>query len=270
MKKRTIQGKLVVITGATGNLGRAFCLAFGRAGAKVAACDLHNEPLEQLAADLSAEGIDCVTAVGDICQKNDCLRMVAEINAAFGGQKVYILLNNAGITHIQPYMDTDKTANIVERVMSVNFFGAVNCTEAVIEQIVDSKGLIISISSVAGFSPLVGRTAYAASKHALHGFFGSLRAELHDTGASCLLVCPSFIHAADKEQAKSAIYQDKKTVGKSLAPQTVASEVLKAAQNNKRILVLGRTGILAYFMQRFFPSWYENIMRRRLTEDPNK
>jgi short-subunit dehydrogenase len=242
-------------------------LAFGRAGAKIAACDLQVEPLAQLADELRAAGIDCCTAVGDISQKADCGRMVAEINAAFVGEKVYMLLNNAGITHIQPYLQTDKTANIVERVMSVNFFGAVNCTEAVIEQIVETKGLIISISSVAGFSPLLGRTAYAASKHALHGFFASLRAELHDTGASCLLVCPSFIHAADPAQAKSAIYQDKKTVGKSLDPHTVAAEVLKAAQKNKRILVLGKTGILAYFMQRFFPAWYESIMRRRLSKD---
>jgi len=78
-------------------------------------------------------------------------------------------------------------------VMDVNFFGSLYCTKAAIQSLIERKGTIIVIESIAGITPLLGRTGYCASKHALHGLFSSLRSEIRDTGAHIMLVCPGFV-----------------------------------------------------------------------------
>jgi short-subunit dehydrogenase len=85
--------------------------------------------------------------------------------------------------------------------MEVNFFGALHCTHAALEDLVARRGMVIAVSSVAGFAPLVARTGYAASKHALHGFFDSLRTEVEPLGVKVLLVCPSFIQTGIEKNA---------------------------------------------------------------------
>jgi short-subunit dehydrogenase len=85
--------------------------------------------------------------------------------------------------------------------MTVNFFGAMHCTHAALEPLISRRGMIIVISSVAGFAPLIARTGYAASKHALHGFFDSLRSEVEPLGVKVLLVCPSFIQTGIEKNA---------------------------------------------------------------------
>ena len=128
------------------------------------------------------------------------------------------------------------------------------------------------MSSVAGFAPLVGRTAYSASKHALHGFFETLRAELVETGTQVMMVCPSFIgnsyytYLAQEEAEASAIHQPKKMIGQVMPPDKIAKQILRAANRNRDLLVLGRTGRLSYFFHRFFPRWYERIMTKKLKE----
>ena len=264
MAKFDIKNKLVLITGAAGNLGRQLCWAFALAGAKIGACDIDANALAALSAEFAAKNIKIATAAGDICERDACVSMMADIRAQMQGAKIAVLINNAGISHIQPFLETDPTAEIERKVMSVNYFGAVNCSHAALSDIIDNQGIIVAISSIAGFAPLVARTAYAASKHALHGFFSSLRAELHSKNVQCLLVCPSFVvAAADISKPTSAIYQQKKTVGQSLAPDFVAAQVLTAVCHRRRLIVLGRMGKVAYWLQRFFPALYESQMRKR-------
>ena len=172
----------------------------------------------------------------------------------------------------QRYTEMPKEKGITRRVMEVNFFGAVNCTEAMLDQIRTNSGLIVNISSVAGFAPLLGQTAYAASKHALHGFFESLGAELQEEGVHCLMVCPSFIQApkaleAKASAAKNSIYQDKKTIGPSVSAEDIANSIYKSCLSGKKTLVMGRTGKLSYIMRRFIPSVYERMMIKNLKND---
>jgi NAD(P)-dependent dehydrogenase (short-subunit alcohol dehydrogenase family) len=101
------------------------------------------------------------------------------------------LVNNAGISHRSLFQDTDPA--VIRRVMEVNFFGAMQMTHAALPHLLQTRGMVTAISSVAGYAPLLGRTGYAASKHALHGFFDSLRTEVEERGVGVTLVCPSFI-----------------------------------------------------------------------------
>lgn len=267
--KRNFEDKVLVVTGASGNLGRAICKQFADVGMKIAALDINQASLDQLESQFQATKIEVLPIICDITNRSSCFAAMDKVLQHWG--RIDGLANNAGITHIERYVDMDKNKAITRRVMEVNFFGSVNCTEACLDQIRRHKGFIINISSVAGFAPLLGRTAYAASKHALHGFFESLRSELQEEGVHCLMVCPSFIQAPletkDASLDKNSIYQAKKTIGKTVAVEEIAQDIYQYCQKNKPLLISGNTGKISYWLHRFLPQLYERTMIKRLKED---
>ena len=206
-------------------------------------------------------------ALGLACDVSDpaqCDSALARAAAALG--PIHVLINNAGISHRSAYAATDPA--VIRRVMEVNFFGAVHCTRAALEDLLHTRGLIVTISSVAGFSPLIARTGYAASKHALHGFFDSLRTEVADGGVDVLLVCPAFIATGIERNALGAdgapVRHAQRIVGARAAPEAVADEIYRAARRGRRLLLHGRTARLAWWLSRFAPNLYARLMARRL------
>jgi len=267
VQKRTFNKKVIVITGASGNLGRAIALQFAQAGSQLVALDYNQTALAQMQIDFEQKGHSIATLVCDITDEKACEATIQQVINKY--QRIDGLVNNAGITHIERFMQMSTPVATTRRVMAVNFFGAVYCTYAALPQLRKNKGFIVAISSVAGFAPLLGRTAYAASKHALHGFFESLGAELQEEGLHCLMVCPSFISPPKKDtaDAKDSIYQDKKTIGATVSAQSIARDILMACQRNKKTLVCGRTGKISYLLRRFFPRLYEYFMINKLKND---
>jgi short-subunit dehydrogenase len=158
--------------------------------------------------------------------------------------------------------------DVIRRIMDVNFFGAVNCTKAALPHLVARRGLVVVVSSVAGYTPLVARTGYAASKHALHGFFDSLRTELAPQGVDVMIACPSFIATHIDRNALGGdgkpVRHAQVTVGRPLTPEDAAGQVVAAAQRGRRRLLIGRTARAAWQLNRFAPRLYEFIMARRL------
>lgn len=272
MTKRNFKNSVIVVTGAAGNLGTAFCERFGKEGAKIIALDLNADDVEKLTKELNNKGIETWGQACDITNATACEAAVKAGKKHFG--RIDHLINNAGITHIERYRKMDKNKNIVRKVMEVNFFGSVNATEACLDDIVWNKGMVLTVSSVAGFAPLIGRTAYSASKHALHGFFESLRAELADDGVQCMMICPSFIspnEPKDSEKVdaseKGSIYQPKKLVGKEVTATMAAESVYNAAVANKPLITVGKISKQSYLLTRVAPNLYENIMRKRLKDE---
>jgi NAD(P)-dependent dehydrogenase (short-subunit alcohol dehydrogenase family) len=273
---RNFTGQCVVITGAAGGLGRALVDVFLQAGANVVALDRDAAaldaaqntrfpphangapPLQQLATG------QLLTAVCDVTQLASCEAAMAQATARFGG--IDVLINNAGIAHRSAFADTQ--VDVLRRVIDVNFFGAVHCTHTAIASLRQHKGLIIAISSVAGFSPLIGRTGYAASKHALHGFFDSLRTEVEDDGVDVMIVCPSFIDTGIDRAALGANGQAaanaRKTTGQTTQPAEVAIAILKAARARRKLLLFSPTAKAAWWLSRLWPTRYAAIMKRRL------
>jgi NAD(P)-dependent dehydrogenase (short-subunit alcohol dehydrogenase family) len=174
--ERDFAGKVVVITGAAGGLGRALARAFVAAGARIAALDRDAAGAEALAAELCGAGGQALAIACDVTDAAACGRAMDEVIRAWN--RIDVLVNNAGITHRSAWRRTEP--EVIRRVMEVNFFGSVHCTRTALDALIASRGLVIVISSVAGFAPLIARTGYAAAKHALHGFFESLRTELAD------------------------------------------------------------------------------------------
>lgn len=264
MTQRSFRGKTVVVTGAAGGLGRSLCLRFSAAGARVAALDRDANGLQTLADELAAQGGEIHAQLCDVTDAAACAAAMQAVHARWGG--IDVLVNNAGIAHRSALAAT--RLGVIRRVMEVNFFGAVHCTHAALADLRAARGLVITISSVAGFSPLIGRTGYAASKHALHGFFDSLRAELADDGVDVLLVCPSFIDTGIDQAALGGdgrpAGHSRLTTGRQATPDEVARAILQAASHGKTLLLFSATARLVWWLSRCWPNLYAALMRRRL------
>ena len=266
--RRDLRDKTVVITGAAGGIGSAFARRFGQAGAKLGLLDLSADGLEKLSTDLRTQGIDNVAVACDVTDPDNCQTAMAGVIKSFGG--IDVLINNAGIGHRSAFRDTN--LDVFRRVMAVNFFGSLYCAKAALESLIERKGLIIVISSVAGFSPLYGRSGYSASKHALHGLFDSVRTELAQAGVDVMIVCPGFTETPISTSALGAdgriTVHPRSTYGRIAQPAEVAAAVFGAAcSGKKRLLILSPVGRFTRIFHKMFPGLYERLMSRSLSSE---
>ena len=263
-EKETFQQKNLLITGAAGGVGRELCLAFGRRGATIIALDLHSEPLESLKYLLMENHIPCSTYVCDISDKEQCKDTVEEIESSHF--KIDMVIHNAGISHRSAFLDTK--LDVLEKILAVNVNGTINLTHYTLKHIIETKGSYVVVSSVAGFAPLMGRTGYAASKHALHGFFETLRVEVEDDGVNVLMVCPSFMKTAMEHTAFGGdgkhVSKKKETIGNVLTPQVVAERIVSGASSRRKRLYISPVSKLSLFVNQFMPSLYSRIMKRKM------
>jgi short-subunit dehydrogenase len=155
--------------------------------------------------------------------------------------------------------------------MEVNYFGSLTVTKSLLEPLIRDRGLIIVISSIAGLSPLYGRSGYSASKHALHGLFESLRAELDEASVEVLMVCPSFTRTPFEQRAFGAhgerVTRGRSRVGTEASPDDVAGAILDAARRRQRLLVLSPVGKLAVWLNRVAPAVYQRAMVKKLKQE---
>lgn len=260
MRQRDFKGNNVLVTGAAGGLGKTLCDSFAHCGARIAALDLQPEPLQDLAEDLRQKGHDVATATADVAKEDEVMTAVSSLRQELGGLDV--LINNAGITHVRNFRRDESAA--IQRVMEINFMGSVHCTAAVLDDLIERQGMIITLSSVAGFAPLIGRTGYSASKHALHGFFNTLRLELRHTGVDVMLVCPSFIRTNIRQNSDTKPTADghRQSIGQGASPESVAEIIVHAARRRRRQITTGTLGHLSYWANRLVPRFYETMMLR--------
>lgn len=259
-------GQVVVLTGAAGGIGQALAARFSAAGARLALLDLDADRVNDLAAELTRSGAQALGLACDVTSAEACDRAIEAVRAQLGG--VDVLINNAGITHLSRVAETD--ARVIERVMQVNFFGALHMTRAALPSLRERRGQIVVMSSVAGFAPLAGRAGYSASKHALHGLFESLRAEEAPHGVGVTMVCPSFVRTGIGDSALGANLDrppaPRTEVGVPMEPQQLAEQVHRAVRQRKRLIVPGRVGKLSYALTRIWPARYEKMMASRVLE----
>jgi short-subunit dehydrogenase len=203
----------------------------------------------------------------DVTDEAQCQQAIANTLAAHG--RIDILVYAAGLTQVSLFRETE--LSVYRQVMEVNFFGAVAITQAALPSLCERRGRLVVLSSIAGFAPLLGRTGYCASKHALQGFFDTLRCELIDQGVSVTMVCPSFV---DTDFARrglagdgSVLKVDRGTTGAIVSPETVAEAVYRGALARKRQIVISPTGKLAYWLSRLVPGYYQRGMTRRFQAD---
>jgi NAD(P)-dependent dehydrogenase (short-subunit alcohol dehydrogenase family) len=262
--RRSFDGATVVVSGAGNGLGRALALRFARGGASVVVLDRDSGAVATVAGELAQTGAEALASTCDVTDASACQAAIAATIARFG--RIDVLVNNAGISHRSPFAATDTA--VLRRVIEVNLFGAVNLTRPALPSLQQAHGLIVAVSSIAGFTPLIARTGYSASKHALHGFFESLRTELAPDGVDVMMVCPSFIATGIDRNALGpdggAATHAQVVVGRRLQPDDVADRVFRGAERSNRLLLIGRTARTAWWLSRLAPSLYERIMARKL------
>jgi NAD(P)-dependent dehydrogenase (short-subunit alcohol dehydrogenase family) len=261
-----LRGRVVVVTGAAGGIGSALAAAFAERGARLALLDLDAGALDTQVAALRAQGVEAIARRCDVTSSEDCRAALAAVREQLG--RTGVLVNNAGITHLGRLAETDTA--VLRRVMEVNFWGAVNGTKAALDDLVATRGALVVVSSVAGFAPLAGRAGYAASKHALHGLFASLRAELAPAGVRVLIVCPSFVDTGIGERALGPDggrpRTARTTTGRAASPRDVAESIARAIERERRFLVVGAVGRASWLLVRLWPAAYERLMARTLLD----
>jgi NAD(P)-dependent dehydrogenase (short-subunit alcohol dehydrogenase family) len=258
MSRRDVRGAVVVITGGAGGLGSAMSRAFA------------SREAQPVLLDVNAEGLFESTHPGFVCDLTDgssVASVFAGVIDRFGG--VDVLVNNAGLTHRSAFANTDP--DVLRRVMDVNYFGAVNATKAALGSIVERRGAIVGISSVAGFAPLLGRSGYAASKHALQGFLGTLRTELSGTGVDITVVAPSFVDTPFRFRTLDAdgsiTTHPQSRVGRMMTADHVAEVVVRAVERRRAFVTVGIVGTASRILSRVSPRLYERIMTTSLSSE---
>ena len=152
--------------------------------------------------------------------------------------------------------------------MEVNYFSVVNISKAVLPYMIRSKGgHIVVISSVAGTFGFFLRSSYSAAKHALHGYFESLRLETESKGIKVLMVCPGKIKTNISINATSANGNINGKMEEShesaMSAEECSQQIIKGILNNEEEIFIGGKELMAVKLKRFFPKWFSKIIRKQ-------
>jgi len=262
-----MKDKTVIITGASSGIGKALAYEFAAKGSKVVMGARNASKLREITEDIKKRGGEVVFRQTDVTVEDDCKNLIDSAMKNFG--HIDILINNAGISMRALFNDAD--ISVIKRVMDVNFWGTVYCTKSAMPYLLQSRGSVVAISSVAGIKGLPGRTGYSASKFAIHGFMESLRIENLKTGLHVLMAYPGFtasnirntaLVADGKEQGNSPLNEDK-----IMSAEKVAQYVYKAVKNRKTSLVLTMEGKLTVLLNKFFSSSLDKLVFHKMAKE---
>ena len=262
-----LKDKVVIVTGATSGIGEACAIVFGKAGAKVVITGRSQVKIDNTLKMLHLSGIEAVGVLADAGSAEDNQKIADEALRHFG--KIDILINNAGISMRALFEEMDLT--VFHKVMDTNFWGSVYATKYCLPEILNNKGSIIGVSSINGFRGTPARTAYTASKHAMNGFFESLRTEVMKRGVHILVACPGFTASNIRNNALTADGtvqgESPREEEKMMTANEVAEAILSATIKRKRDLVLTRQGKLAVFLNKWVPGLMDGIVYNHMAKE---
>ena len=255
-------GQVVWITGASSGIGEALAVSFSQAGAKLVLSARRKEELERVSAKCG--GAEILVLPMDLAKSDGFDALAHQVLTRFG--RIDVVVHNGGISQRSWVKDTQMEVH--RRIMEVNYFGAVALTRVVLPSMLAAKrGQFVVISSVMGKVGTPLRSAYGASKHALHGFFDCLRAEVAKEGLTVTMICPGFIATDVSKNALTADGTPTNKTGDDIAngldPALAARQILSAIAAKKSEAYVGKLGKdrLALTLQRFFPRLLERIVQ---------
>ncbi|MBX7183298.1 MAG: SDR family oxidoreductase [Bacteroidia bacterium] len=259
----------VVITGASSGIGKALAQAYSAQGYQVVINGRTLQTLETTRKELEKYGNKVLVVTGDVAIEKDCKTLIDKTIEEFG--RLDILINNAGISMRAVFKDME--LSVIERVMAINFWGTVYCTKYALPYLLESKGSVVGISSIAGYKGLPGRTGYSASKFAMQGFLESLRLENLNTGLHVLIACPGYTASNIRNVALSADGSAQGETpfeeGNLMSAEEVASHIVSSVRSRKDRLVLTRQGKLLVFLNKFFPKWVDHLVYNTVSKEAN-
>ena len=250
--------KTAVISGGAGGLGRALATALQGKGWRTFLLDLDVSQL-----DTSPAQIPITCDLTDPAQLRDVVHTILKQTS-----EIDLVIYNAGITQIGAFEDLIESTH--RTVFDVNYFAAVSLAQAMLQPVRRAKGTHLAISSVAGFAPLYHRTAYSASKHALEGFFKSLRSEESCHDVRCQIAAPSFV-------ATNPDWKEERADGTArpgcapdgidvMTPDAAASAILHGFDKGWPMTPVGRVARLAWWLNGIAPRLFQRQMERKIRQ----
>jgi short-subunit dehydrogenase len=252
-----MQGKTVIITGASSGIGEACAYAFANEGAKLVLAARNLEKLQHIAQRIQSMGAEVLVVECDVRIEQDCERLIKDAMAYFG--KIDVLINNAGISMRALFKDVE--LKVMEELMQTNFWGAVYCTKYALPYLIATKGSVIGVNSWAGFTGLPARTGYTASKFALLGFLEALRVENLKTGLHVGSIFPGYTTSNIRNtalNAKGEAQKDSPLEEKKLMPaEKVAGDIVQMVKSRRKYHILTFTGKVMYWVNKIFPNFVD-------------
>ncbi|TGE13479.1 SDR family oxidoreductase [Hymenobacter elongatus] len=255
--------QVIWITGASAGIGEALAQEFARAGARLVLSARNVAALQRVA--IACAPAQVLVLPLDLTKAESFPSCVEQVLARYG--RIDVLVNNGGISQRSLALET--SLDVHRRLMEVNYFGTVALTQAVLPQLIrQQRGQIVVVSSLVGLFGSPYRSAYAASKHALHGFFDSLRAELWQTGISVTLICPGFIRTGVSINALTADGSPQGTMDaatdQGLCPEKLAHAAVRAIAQRRREVYIGGRETLGVYVKRFVPGLFSRLLRQAM------
>jgi short-subunit dehydrogenase len=258
-----MKDNVVAITGASKGIGAELARQLAAKGARLVLAARSEEELEGVAAECRKLGATVVTVRTDVAIERDCQAFIAGAVLAFG--RLDTLVNNAGATMWARFEDIHDMS-ILERIMQVNYMGAVYCTYHALPHLKQSRGRIVGISSLAGKVGVPTRTGYSAAKHAMTGFFDSLRIELEDSGITVTMIYPGFVATGIRENATGPdgkpILVSPVKEGEVMSVEECTRQVVKAMERRDRQVVMTARGKMGQWLRLIAPSVVDRIAKR--------
>jgi len=251
-----LDNKQVLVTGAASGIGLECARAFARRGASLVISDINATALEQVRAELAANGAQCFAWTCDVAREESVAEFAAAVHRTVG--PIDVLVNNAGVAFLGSFDQTPLAE--WRRIYDINVLGVVHCIRAFLPAMRQAGGQrkIVNVASTAGFAPMPNMSAYAASKHAVVGLSEVLAMELHDTGISVLVVCPGIINTAIVHVSPAASGMSAAQIQKlqkyyqtdGCHPTVVADDILRSIENDATFLFTGPLAKLGHFGMR--------------------
>ncbi len=253
--------RVVWITGASSGIGEALAYAYSEKGARLVLSSRNEKRLGEVRSRCAEPDSHLVVPL-DLRDAPSVKTRCAEVLEHVG--HVDILINNGGVSQRSLAMETP--LDVDRMIMETNFFGTVSLTKAVLPSMTErGSGRIAVISSLVGKFGTPLRSTYSASKHALHGFFESLRAEVWGLGIGVTLVCPGFIRTNISVNALTGDGSPQGTMDEAQAhgmpPDVCARKIIAAVEKGKPEVYIGGRELMGVYIKRFAPGLFGRIIR---------
>ena len=266
-----MQKKVIVITGSSDGIGAELARQLARAyGAQLGLClaARNQAMLEQVAQQCRDRGSDCLVVPTDVTDQDQCRQLIDKTMAHFS--RIDVLINNAGKS-AQALLSEVKDLSWYEDLMRVNFWGSVWCTHAALPHLLQSRGSIVAVSSLAGLIGVPGRNAYSATKFAMNGFFEALRAEVKEAGVSVTIAYPGVVATEIRYRGYNA---DGVAAGSSglkeddaMSVEECASLIIRGMENRRRDVVMSAKGKVGRWLKLLVPGLVEKMALAALKQE---
>ena len=258
---------VVVITGASDGIGREVALQMAQQGAWLSLAARDAARLEAVAEECRARGGRAIGVPTDVADEAQCRRLMDRTVEEYG--RIDTLVNNAGITM---WARLDEVTDLApfETMMRVNYLGCVYCTHAALPHLKRTRGRIVGVSSLTGRAGVPTRSGYAASKHAMTGFFDSLRIEVAEDGVSVTMVFPGFVSTAIRTRAFGPDGQPLRASpvheADVMTPEECARQTVRAAAGRRRELIMTARGKVGAWLKLIAPGLVDRIAKRAIEQ----